>query len=169
MNSLEIDVILKANKSTKKIFLGVFACDTLPKIVPRRSPVLLICNTQPIRKSGEHWIAIFISKNKYGEYFDSFGLPPQNIYILRFLRRNCIKYKYNSKMIQSLFSNYCGHFCIMYVYYKSMFKSFESFIKHFNEKNLKANDNIVLNFFNVNICKNKACMNYFKKMYIKFF
>lgn len=160
MNSSDIEFILKSLKTTRKIFLGVFACDTLPKIV-RRKPALLICNTQPMRKPGEHWIGIYISKYGYGEYFDSFGLPPHNYFIKKFLKQNCKKFKFNTKMIQSLFSHYCGHFCIMYAFYKSKFKSLEHFVKIFNNKNLTVNNAIVRNFFDIQVCKNKNCMNYF--------
>lgn len=162
MNSSDINLILKSLKSVDKIFVGVFASDTLPTII-KRKPALLICNTQPIRKPGEHWIAIYIDKHNFGEYFDSFGLPPHNIYISKFLKRNCVKTKCNRKMIQSLFSNYCGHFCIMYSYYKAMNKSLEAYVKIFNNKNLPVNNSIVINFLNVKVCSdNKACMNIFK-------
>lgn len=160
MNSTEINFILKTLSQTKHIFMGVYACDTLPKKVIKR-PALIICNTHPIHKSGEHWISIYISKNKTAEYFDSFGLPPNNKYIINFLERNCKKYVYNKQMIQSLFSNYCGQFCIMYAFFKGNFKSLKSFLKIFDSKKPYKNNKIVLNFFHKRICYDKSCMNIF--------
>lgn len=165
MNSLEIALILKSVKSTKNVFLGVFACDDLPTNISR-TPAILICNTQPLTKSGEHWIAIYISKKRYGEYFDSFGLPPQNEFFIIFLRKNCVNYKYNKVMIQSLFSNFCGQFCIIYSFFKSQNKSLNACLKLFNLKKLNLNNSIVINFFYKNICNSrikKNCINLFSK------
>lgn len=161
MNSSEINFILKSLNQTKHIFLGVYACDTLPNYVFKK-PALLICNTQPIHKPGEHWVAIYISKKKQGEYFDSFGLPPSNKYILEFLNRNCSKFSSNKQMIQSLFSNYCGQFCIMFAFFKGLSKSLKLFLKTFNLKKPYKNNNIVLNFFKKRICYDK-CLNIFRK------
>ena len=56
-------------------FMGVFSCDTLPRHVPKR-PAIIVCNTDPSDRSGEHWICIYISGNRHGEFFDSFGRKP---------------------------------------------------------------------------------------------
>lgn len=160
MNSSEINFILKSLNQTKHIFTGVFACDTLPKMISKK-PALLICNTDPISKPGEHWVAIYISSNNNAEYFDSFGLPPTNKYIKKFLERNCKKYIYNKQMIQSLFSSYCGHFCIMYGFYKGVSRSLNLFLKVFDSKNSKNNNKIVFDFFNKRICYQNSCKKYF--------
>jgi hypothetical protein len=55
-------------------FQGVFSRDTLPS-----KPRLLICNTDPSDKPGQHWIAIYVDKNLRGEFFDSFGRHPTRI------------------------------------------------------------------------------------------
>lgn len=165
MNSLEVDFILKSIKSTKDIFYGVFACDDLPSKI-RRMPAILVCNTQPSHKPGEHWIVIYISKKGCGEYFDSFGLPPQNKFFINFLNKNCVNYKYKKIMIQSIFSNFCGQFCIIYSYFKSLNKSLKTFLKMFNSKNLYANNSIIVNFFYKNICSYKIkqhCLKLFQK------
>ena len=126
MNSSEITQILKSIKSTKNVFVGVFACNILPNKV-RKLPALLICNTQPINEPGQHWIAIYISKCGHGEYFDSFGLPHINKYLINFLETNWLTFSYNKAMIQSVFSYYCGHFCILYAFFKSRNKSLSLF------------------------------------------
>lgn len=162
MNSSEINAILKFNQKTKPFFQGVYASDTLP-IHITKLPILLICNTDPISKPGEHWVSIFISQKRKGEYFDSFGLPPSNQNIINFLKRNCKELKYNKHMIQSLFSNYCGQFCIMYVYHKANKKSLNFFLKLFNRKKPILNNNIVFKFFNKTLCNKTSCMNVFKR------
>lgn len=161
MNSSEINFILKTLRQTKHIFSGVYACDTLPDFIIKK-PALLVCNTHPIKKSGEHWISIYISRNNHAEYFDSFGLPPNNKYIINFLKRNAKTYSYNKQMIQSLFSNYCGQFCIMYAFHKGLLKSLNSFLKIFDLAKPNKNNKVVYNFFHKKICYNKSCMNIFQ-------
>ena len=52
----------------KDTFLGVFACDRLPRRIPPKRPLLLVCNTHPHMKPGEHWVVIFIGENSTGVY-----------------------------------------------------------------------------------------------------
>ena len=51
-------------------FDGVFSADSLPE-----KPRLLVVNTDPANQPGRHWVCMSV-KDGYGEYFDSFGLPP---------------------------------------------------------------------------------------------
>jgi hypothetical protein len=50
-------------------FQGVFSSDRLPSELR-----LLVCNTDPHHRPGEHWICINVDVQGRGEYFDSFGL-----------------------------------------------------------------------------------------------
>jgi hypothetical protein len=68
MNTIDIERFIKRDRHCAAFFQGVFSVDTLP-INPR----LLVCNTDPSYKSGQHWIAIFIDERGIGEFFDSFG------------------------------------------------------------------------------------------------
>ena len=72
MDTREISDILKRDRFTKHHFRGVFACDQLPKqYMPR--PSALVINTDPADKPGQHWVAIYITRDGVGEYFDSYG------------------------------------------------------------------------------------------------
>ena len=101
MNTKEIDVLLKAY--CKHGFQGVFSSDTLPS-----HPKLLVCNTDPISKPGEHWIAIFVSEDGRGEYFDSFGRAP-NEHFANYLNEHCRNWIFNKRQLQSIISSYCGY------------------------------------------------------------
>lgn len=105
MNSLEIERILSANCV---LFRGVFSCDTLPD----RVRGLIVCNTDPHDKPGEHWIAMYIDDD-HGEYFDSFGRVPPKVF-KDYLNRNCKYWIFNDKQLQSICSRFCGHYCIYY-------------------------------------------------------
>jgi hypothetical protein len=58
-----------------KSFAGVFAADQLPnKLIEK--PVSMVVNTHKSNMPGEHWVAIYVNENGFGEYFDSFGMAP---------------------------------------------------------------------------------------------
>lgn len=145
MNTLELRQVLTGNKSTRKYFNGVYSSDNLPKTI-RKLPALIICNTDKSSQPGEHWIAIYISKNRTSEYFDSFGFPPNNVNFIKFLRRNSKKIKFNNKMIQNVFSDKCGYYALTFLYFKCKNKSMENFIKLFSNNQIR-NDKLVLRLF----------------------
>ena len=92
-------------------FMGVFSSDSLPNVEKYRS-FSLICNFSKQVDPGTHLIAI-LCENKNVFYFDSYGLPCYNLYILKFLKklRKKIIY-YNSKTIQAHDSIYCGFYAL---------------------------------------------------------
>lgn len=161
MNNVELRKFLNDNKFTKKYFIGVFPENLLPQKI-KRTPCLLIANTDPASKPGEHWVAIYITKNGHAEYFDSFGFAPMKKNILLFLRNNSKTYKFNPVKIQSLFSNQCGKFCAVYLYYKSKGKSLKYVLSFFN-KNYNENEIKISKLFNQIYCsrlsKNKKNIN----------
>jgi hypothetical protein len=90
-------------------FQGVYSSDTLPP-----TPRLLVCNTDPKWKPGEHWIAIYVDKNGRGEYFDSFGMPP-NKHFECYMNLKCSRWTFNRKQLQSRISSFCGYYCCLFV------------------------------------------------------
>src|SRR5260370_34390768 len=123
--SLELDQKLKDVKE----FLGIFSCDTLPKI--NIFPASLIVNTQPFGKEGEHWVSIYINDNRSGEYFDSYGLKHLNKEFILFLEKHCNSYIYNGSILQGLTSQTCGEYCALFDYLKSLNFSLYKIIKLF--------------------------------------
>jgi hypothetical protein len=108
MNTTEIERLL-ANQPG---FQGVFSSDKLPQ-----KPRLLVCNTDPSWKPGEHWIAIYVDKNGRGEYFDSFGRKPDK-HFERYLNFNCASWTFTKKRLQSSISSFCGYYCCLYILLK---------------------------------------------------
>ncbi len=72
MNTGQIREILEKELG-ERLFLGVYACDQLPKKVWFR-PACLVANTDPIAKGGEHWVAMWLDEE--AEFFDSYGHNP---------------------------------------------------------------------------------------------
>ena len=117
MNTEEIERLLK--RKCKDSFLGVFAKDRLPRSLPHRRPLSLVCNTDKHDKPGRHWVVLYIGNDSSGEYFDSFAMKPENIFA-KFLDKFCKSWIRNEDKVQSLMSKFCGHYCIFYCLFKSL-------------------------------------------------
>ena len=114
MDSHQISSVLKRDRFTKHDFRGVFACDQLPKqYVPR--PSALVVNTDPSTQPGEHWVAIYITRDGEGEYFDSYGQSVMLPEIRTFLRKNTTRTCSNSRPLQGPWSAVCGQYCIFFL------------------------------------------------------
>ena len=114
MDTHQIDSILKKDRFTKHYFRGVFARDQLPEhYVPR--PSALVVNTDPSTRPGQHWVAIYISQDGSGEYFDSYGQPAKLPEIKTFLRKNVGRTCHNRRPLQGPWSAVCGQTCIFFL------------------------------------------------------
>ena len=70
MNTKQLWNALCLNPVTNQYFNGIYPADTLKEI--REKPDLIICNTDPSNKPGEHWVLFFFSDNSV-DFFDSLG------------------------------------------------------------------------------------------------
>ena len=135
MNTLQIKKALEQNRFTKKNFCGVFAADELPKTVDT-FPCGFIANTDPSTKPGTHWVAFYFPSHEKGEFFDSYGYPPE------YYGKSFKFYKletWNSRKIQSSWSEVCGQYCIFYLYHKSRGCSMNKIVNMFTD-NTSLND-----------------------------
>ena len=113
MNGNLIEYILQKDSKCKPMFLGVFSSDCLPTNFDKSRPAIMVCNTDPHYKPGEHWVVLYVEDFSYGEYFDSFGRPP-DVPFRRFLHRHCARWIFTDRHLQSVISRFCGHYCIFY-------------------------------------------------------
>src|SRR6218665_234989 len=111
MNGSRIESILQKDAKCRPVFLGVFLCDRLPTRF--KVPALLVCNTDPHDAPGEQWVVLYVENSSYGEFFDSFGRPP-DVPFRTFLNYNCSNWISNDRHLQSAISRFCGHYCIFY-------------------------------------------------------
>jgi len=129
MNTAEIQCILKRNNVTKYQFGGVFARDCLPLLAKHKA---YIVNLDKMNENGSHWISIYFDKNRRGEYFDSYGLPPLFPEIISFLDQNSILWTYNCKRLQSTNTLVCGQYCIYYILNRMKQKSLKKIVNDFS-------------------------------------
>lgn len=140
MNSLQLAEALQS----LPLNTMVYAANRLPNSLP--TPCGLIVNTDPDYKAGSHWIGIYIDKFRTGEYFDSFGFPPNVDSHLKFLRSSCRKWSYNTKGLQSYDSTVCGQYCLLFLYFRAKGFSMSEFLALFSNDSEK-NDSLVRKMF----------------------
>jgi hypothetical protein len=127
-------------------FLGVFSRDTLPKQF--KLPMGLIVNTDASTQFGQHWVAIYIDENAFGEYFDSVGLPPFREEFLKFLYCHCDEHVFNNVQIQCPDCITCGEYCCAYLAARFNGLDFPNFINLFTP-NTYNNDKLIRHYFSL--------------------
>ena len=115
---MQSTVIEKSLKKNCSIYRGIYACDELPVIDWTSRPFAIVVNTDPVRRPGQHWICMYFDEEGHGEFFDSFGLRPKDVFE-RYMNNNCTAWTFNTKQMQSIISRFCGHYCIWYCMMKN--------------------------------------------------
>lgn len=133
-----------ADIHSKNAFYGIYPIDKLPKFIPHY-PVFLIVNTHAHNLDGEHWKAVYIDKNRYGEVFDSLAQPMSD-FLIRWMNRFTRKWKVNNKTFQHEKSTTCGAFVLFYILTRLTFPSLEAFSRSFSHA-LHVNERNVLAFY----------------------
>ena len=137
LDTFQLFSILKTHPCTRTIFIGVFARDQLPLKI--KYPCCFIINTHKAHQRGEHWLAVYFSKQREAEFFDSFGLSPAFYNLNSYFDRTSVNIQYNSKQLQSPFSSLCGYYCCFYLISKCKKVDLDSFLSLFKE-NYHQND-----------------------------
>ena len=111
MNTKQLWNALSLNPVTNKYFDGIYSSDTLNEI--REKPSLIICNTDPSDKPGEHWVLFFFSENSV-DFFDSLGRDIMDLYFFILLQILLIIMNKVFKDCNQLIAIYVGNIvCIM--------------------------------------------------------
>ena len=105
MSNLKIDEILQHDKN----YIGTYSKDNVSILKNNQSTVI---NLQDSDKKGSQWVSYKRIGNKIF-YFDSYGVA----YIPDIIKNQYPKHKFicNIYRIQSMDSNQCGRFCILFV------------------------------------------------------
>lgn len=146
MNTHQIMLCLSEDRLTRDAFRGVFAKDLLLKHgrVISGKDNSFVCNTADSRNSGEHWTAIYIDRDARGEYFDSYGFAPNEVFT-DFLEKYCIEWTFNTTPLQSPLTTVCGQYCIFWLHGKGQSVKSDDIVEKLN---VPDSDRIVLNFVN---------------------
>ena len=129
ISNFKINEILKNDKN----YIGTFSKNNVPILKNNQSTIVNLADSN---KSGTHWIAMKFINNKLF-YFDSYGIP----FIPDIIKKQYDKIITNIYRIQSIDSNECGKFCIMFI--KSNIQNESDYIKfllQFHKNDFEKND-----------------------------
>ena len=152
-----LDILFRSNRSNVNYY--VTAADRVWDTVKfDKYPIALICNTDPERSEGKHWIAFWMPRKGVCEYFDSFALPVYRYWNVQvpaeITRENCTIY-------QSALSNVCGNHCLFYLYNRAIGVSYSDFVNNNYSYSVRHNDNIVRRFVSqipgLELCRDYPC------------
>ena len=141
MNTQEIEVMMKQNKVTQKLFKGVYAADEVPDDI--KKSCFVIVNMDPSTEAGSHWVAMMVNPGRRSEYFDSFGLP---VPYPRFERILGGRYIMSKEQLQASYTTTCGQWCMFYVWCRCAKYTFKQIISMFKKKDRIQNDANVNDF-----------------------
>lgn len=141
MDTLQIKRALRGLRAAS---IGVYAADRIPRTLSL--PAAIVANTDASDKSGSHWVAFYVDKNAFATFFDSYGFPPSSPFHLERLKKNCARFQCNRKKLQSVDSQVCGEYCIMFLYHMCSGISLRSFVNLFSS-NTRSNDRTVSKFY----------------------
>ena len=131
MSNLKIDEMLKNNVN----YIGTSSKDNVPILKNNQSAII---NLQDSNLPGSHWVS-YCKRNDKIFYFDSYGVA----FISDIIKNQYPKHKFicNIYRVQSIDSNQCGRFSILFV--KSDIKSendYNNFLLKFEKNNFLKND-----------------------------
>ena len=131
MNTKQLWTALTLNPSTNYYFGGIFSKDTLTDI--HKKPQLIICNTDPSNKPGEHWVLFFFNENGV-DFYDSLGRDIQyygNEFV-NFVKRFSKQVTQCIERTQPENSPLCGEYCLYYAYKKCLGYSMNEIVNSMN-------------------------------------
>ena len=128
------------------VFYGTVPCDQLPRTLPQEGPTAYSVNTDPQDEPGRHWIAIW-TEGTLSEVMDSYGLSLE-VYgttdpIMEWLNRHFKYQMHNGRSQQSLFSQSCGDYALMYLIDRAKGRSMQHFLNRFRRNDYVNNDHKV--------------------------
>ena len=143
LNDKQLEFLARGNPHLDKYFEGVFPCDRLPPNPDKSTPKAYIVNTDPEALPGRHWLGLWTEKNKC-EVMDSYALP-LDVYkttapLQAWLDKHWKYVVNNGRTLQSLFSQSCGDYALLFLIAKARNHSMSEFVQTFDQHDYVAND-----------------------------
>ena len=107
----QVNQLVRNDRHARQYFLGTFPTDKLP--FRANPPLGIVVNLDKSYQPGSHWVAVWVSEQGVGTYFDSFGLPPVTSELNQFMNR--MPWRYNKKRFQHLTSDDCGYYAVLFL------------------------------------------------------
>ena len=147
LNNVQLDYLATHDPVLKPHFFGTVACDRLPSRPEKHSPRGYIVNTDPYNKPGKHWIALWTHDSNVCEVFDSYALLLDVYQTTRplqdWLKKHWKFVVQNEQSLQSLYSQSCGDYTLMYVRARARGNSMNDYLSQFSKHDYVHNDHKV--------------------------
>ena len=129
LNTFQLSHALSHCPITKDFFQGVYPSDYLDMI--EQPPKMIVVNTDPSYKSGQHWLLFFKDGETY-EMFDSLGrdITSYNNDIINFANRFATTLKYIDTRLQPEDSSLCGQYCLYFSYHRCNGESMDTIVNN---------------------------------------
>ena len=129
ISNFKVNEILKDDNN----YIGTFSKNNVPILKNNQSSIVILAN---LNDRGTHWLAMKFIDNKLF-YFDSYGIP----FIPDIIKKQYKKIIVNIYRIQSIDSNECGKFCILFIQANIQNESdYIKFLLQFHKNNFQKND-----------------------------
>lgn len=135
MDTQEINTLLNSDEYSQPIFGGTLARDHFQSQYAWSPSRLFVINTDPSSMPGEHWLAVFRG-DEDTFLFDSYGLNAKLFYpeIVSTLVESDNMHPITSGVtLQSLLSDVCGDYCVLFGLALSRGVSFQGFLDYWKE------------------------------------
>lgn len=142
MNTRQVSNVLKNDDVVSSTFLGVFPIDRLPLV--NYKPASLVVNLDPSNKPGSHWVCMYFDKRGRCDYFDSYGLEPNDT-LREYIFQNAVRLRHNTNCVQRILTSTCGQMCIYFLIWRCRGLSMKMIMKSLEEHN---GDEFVTGFIN---------------------
>lgn len=144
MNTNEIELQVRRCREARKLFKGVFSSDQLPYF--NNAPYSFIANCDGHDSPGSHWVAFYIHDAAV-EFFDSYGRSPYDQMFPSSFGSyvNKLKCIYNTRILEGLFDNTCGQFCIYFICKRAFGSTYKDLLNSFSS-DMEINNSIVHSF-----------------------
>jgi hypothetical protein len=146
LNNVQLDYLAKGHPSLGPHFYGTRPCDRLPQKPDKKGPVGYIVNTDPQGQPGRHWIALWTHDNVC-EVLDSYAIPLETYRTTQPLQAWLDRHwKYvvsNGQSLQSLYSQSCGDYALMFLIDRAEGNTMNTFLNRFEKHDYVQNDHKV--------------------------
>ena len=147
LNNVQLDHLANTQPALARVYYGAVPCDRLPKTLPQdEGPTAYIVNTDPHDEPGTHWIAVWTHRNvcevmdSYAVSLDVYGTAEP---LKEWMDRH-FKYQiHNGKSFQSIFSQSCGDYALMFLIDRAEGRSMSEFLNRFESRRFVENDHKV--------------------------
>ena len=129
-----------------KYFHGVYSSNTIPQDLKKKTFFCVVVNLSRDDEPGSHFVSVIKNKETLF-YLDSLLLDAKKEILHSVISEDIISIKMLSERIQSVQSNFCGFYCILFcLLYEEIVKYSRLPNFYVDEYNLTKNDKLCLQY-----------------------